>query len=372
MSEHETLTFKIDTGWLTDFIRKRVYYEGVDFSEGVRLITECLPGVDRATAIAVLSGTKRFQGINEAEVVDDNATEEYLKYLGRIEKNSKTALAEIDICANPLKYLDPFAVVRSISKYKEECDRRDEPPTMYSMRKWFQEFCPNDKLFEGGLYSVSLAFVEKPIRAEEDQEEFYDYLYGYWNRHLEGYAGELSEEDRKRIQLRQRKYEFYREKKEKGLPIIEELLANYKKKEEPKALSGEEFYTIDVGEIYSYEEKNPTYLPMPEGQFTRYGLIAPNGDFYSCEFGAHASASIYLCEQLRLSSETVPEGERLMFNVDRAKDELYNRGWIFVYSGGHMQEPFFSKYGSQPEDFPKKQFDTAYSYIVWEREVQDS
>lgn len=366
--EREQLTFRIDTSWLTDFIRKRVYYEGVDFSEGVNLIMECLPGVDKATAIAVLSGTKRFQGINEAEVVDDDATDEYLKYLGRIEKNSKTALAEIDICANPLKYLDPFATVRSISKYREECDSKDEPPTLYSMRKWFQEFCPNDELFEGGVYSASLRFVEKPIRTEEDQEEFYDYLYGYWNRRLEGYGEELSEEDKKRIQLRQRKYELYREKKEKGLPSIEELLESYKRRAEPRVPSDEAFYTVSCGDIYNYTEKNPTYLPMPEGQFTRYGLIAPNGDFYSCEFGAHAAAAIYLCEQLRLSPNDVPTEERVMFDIDKAKDELYDRGWIFIYSGGNAQEAFFSKWGAIPENFPKKQFDTAYGYLIWEKE----
>lgn len=351
----EKLTFRVDTGWFTDFVRNRVYYEGVPFDEGVKLITSCLSGVSEGLAISVLNGTKRFQGVNTAEVVDDNSTAEYLKYLQWLDQISKLNSAELDLSTNPLKYLDPFTTVRSISKYKEKCDSKDEAPSLYTMRKWFQEFCPNDELFEGGLYSVSTKFAKRPIRTEKDESDFYEDLYDYWNKKLGD--GGLSEEDEKKIKLRQRKYELYKEKKEKGSPSTEELLEELKDKK-GNELKPDEFYELNSYKLSTvYKEDNSKYMPMPEGEFTRYGLISPNGDFYSCDFGSHASAALYLCNQLSLLKTD---------DIDKAKDELYHRGWVFVYSGGNSYEPFFSKWGSKPEDFPKKQFDTAYGYIIWE------
>lgn len=55
----ETITFKVDSEWLCNFVRQRVFYEGVEFARGLELLKASFSGLDDETALAILTGTKR-------------------------------------------------------------------------------------------------------------------------------------------------------------------------------------------------------------------------------------------------------------------------------------------------------------------------
>ena len=86
----ESITFKVDGGWLTDFVRKRYWYEGLSYEEAFELLEACLvpPGREAGdllyeAIVGVLTGKKKLVGINEVSVEDDDKSKEYFLFLRR-------------------------------------------------------------------------------------------------------------------------------------------------------------------------------------------------------------------------------------------------------------------------------------------------
>ena len=112
------LSFKVDSEWLCNFIRTRVYYEGVPFLEGLKLLKESFKGIEDSDALAILTGTKIIHGINGGELVEDNKLQDYLNYLKRQQDKGKQFELETDIQLHPLNYIDPFAAEYSYKKFR--------------------------------------------------------------------------------------------------------------------------------------------------------------------------------------------------------------------------------------------------------------
>lgn len=96
----EVLFFKFDCEWLCNFVRQRVYWEGMPFLDGIAVLKDTF-GVDDDVALSILTGTKKIVGINEGELVDDDKHEDYLQYIARTEKATAFSKLEKDVDLHP-------------------------------------------------------------------------------------------------------------------------------------------------------------------------------------------------------------------------------------------------------------------------------
>ena len=332
----EKIHLTVDTTWLIDLIRNQVWYNNMPFSKGINLLTEGISGITKSAAVRILTGAET---IVDQNLVSDTKEAEYLKYQAREEKKNLTTEIALDIELFPYKYLDKFAVKRSCEHF--ESLMADKPITYIDIKDYF--FVKEDTLFNNGLYSISRDFVLKPINSEADQEEFYEYLYDYWDEYLEHH--DLDDETKNRIQVRQFVYNQYKTKAKKREAWLNRILEDHGKNSNKQE---KDF------QLYTGLESSGRYLPTTK--YTKYGLISPAGEFYACDFGLHAAAASYLLNQLSIMT---------IFDDDAAKELLYQKGWIFVNSGKLVPEAetFLSKFNNVFEEARKAQIATMYSWL---------
>lgn len=88
--------FGIDGEWLTEMIREKTFYvpandedenEGWPLEKGIKMLTDCIPALDKETAIQILIGKKKLVGINELQLVDDDKFQSYLRWLTKYRKS---------------------------------------------------------------------------------------------------------------------------------------------------------------------------------------------------------------------------------------------------------------------------------------------
>lgn len=206
----EKLCFKIDSEWLCDFVRARVFYEGVSFNRGKEILMASFRELTEEQAIEILKGKKKVIGENGGVLTDDNKEEEYLKYRDRV---------------------------------------RTDP--------------------ENGVYD----FVD-------------------------------------------------------GLNILPDEIKRY----------------------------------IPAKNFSEYGIIDPEGNFYSCGFSCHSVAAWLICKTKGIQVKEEKNFFDEVHRYDLAKDLLYDLGYIFVNLCG--SEQFYSKYLGE-EEYTQSQLNTVYDYNIW-------
>ena len=156
----EELTFKIDCEWLCNFVRQRVYWEGMDFQWGLDTLKTSFGDVlSEEDCFAILTGTKKIVGINSGELVNDDKLGNYLNYIKRDEKKRKQQQLEEHITIHPLDYVDPFATLWSYKKLKLQAQRGGYLPSLHECREWFcQPPMDDDQLFDGGDVFVKTCY----------------------------------------------------------------------------------------------------------------------------------------------------------------------------------------------------------------------
>lgn len=97
------ISFRIDGGWLTDFVRRRYWYEGLSYEDSFKLLEACLvpPDLEVSDFIyeaisGVLTGKKKLVGINEVSVEDDNKSKEYFSFLRRKRKSEQVDSTSVE------------------------------------------------------------------------------------------------------------------------------------------------------------------------------------------------------------------------------------------------------------------------------------
>lgn len=375
----EVLFFKFDCEWLCNFVRQRVYWEGMPFSDGIAVLKDTF-GVDDDVALSILTGTKKIVGINEGELVDDDKHEDYLQYVARTEKATAFSKLEKDVDLHPYNYLDPFATRWS---YKEFEEKRKENPSYADLVRYFGKEPAIGTATDGGLYSIDADFLwklgikKKITSSHADKDMFYTKLWEYWNKRLKD--GSLDAIDETFVKRRQRVYQAYKSSKDRG---FENLVWVVNREQHPSWVIKEDntydfCKSTEVGGYLSHAK----YVSCDQRVFTEYGIISPTGDFYACDFAGHESAAVVLCYQngyfgkeaisdvkdnpiLFLLCGEDSDGKEFRY---KAKDLLYDHGWIFVNSAYGYGGDFYSKWDNL-EDMPQRAMNTAYDYIIWKRE----
>ena len=387
----ETLSFKVDAEWLCNFVRQRVWYEGLPFTDGVKALVASFSGIDTALATDILIGRKKLVGINCGEVVEDNKVNDYLAYVKRTEAKKIEESIEKDLLIHPYAYLDPFATRWSIKEFEKE-QINFSTCTISTLREYFgRPPCDDDYLMQGGLYSIDTHFAHKKIESKEDQLEFYESLYKYWEKYLSENSASLTPKDVQQITIRQKTYELWKTKDERREKRLKKLIAEGKRfnrkitafqKEEyngaPRGLlpswtiDGDGIFTLcEAGE--SYYQRQGKFKPLDDKIFYEYGIISPKGDFYACTFASHNACAYVIYTTILGHTLEDEDGFAAREEWNIAKDKLYDLGWCYVNTAWGVQagNPFYSKWGAL-EDMPQRMMDTCYDWLVWNRNKKEN
>lgn len=364
--ESRSLTFQIDCEWLCNFVRQRVYYEGVEYSEGLKILKSSFNDLTSEQCDDILKGKKKIVGINCGILEDDDKFSDYEKYLSRYEANRQKIELREHMAAYPYNYIDPFATCYSI----QEFERIGNPKTLMAIEDYFVKHKDletdrvNDlsgTLLRGGTYSISDYYAKEMVLNEDDKQNFYNHLYQYWKKELDENSWLYGDSELNEIRRRQRNYEASLKKiiddEMWESRINAQIVLDKMKRNKVKEKGYFDYFDSSIID----EEDNLEFRPTRK--FSDYGIIDPQGNFFSVGFGNHAMASKKIADQRGIWYSDDKED----LNSDGlAKDKLFNLGYIFVNLNG-SQTLFYGKYVGT--GVPQKQLDTMFDYNEWDKTV---
>ena len=130
----ESLSFKIDGEWLTDLARTWFWEEDRPYEVCEELLGSCIETDDdslkRGIIYAILEGRKKFTGINEFTLVDDNVnvrpiTDKLAKY----ERKMRIAAIREKLEYNFSSYVDKWSTMKSLH---EDVFKTEKRPYRYT------------------------------------------------------------------------------------------------------------------------------------------------------------------------------------------------------------------------------------------------
>lgn len=408
----ETLTFKIDGEWLTDFVRRRYWYEGLSYQEAFDLCKSILVpyGTEPDEAFTnvingILTGTMKLEGVNSFDVVEDNKFSEYTKYLGRLELAKRKADFKEHLRLHPENYIDPASTKKSLKAYLELPAVQKEYTTREGILDWYRYFVKDegdpwnnkdydwdseDHLF-GGCYMLMSPDTAgnllnwKPVETEQDKVAYIDKLYNYWEEMLKDpYLEESAPHYFLAIRSRQ-KFALALKRKTK-LTDTDQLIENEVKKSKrvksTRILQEKEGHKVIRKEIILFDAQNLHPLEFYDGDVEEYwavpdpdfsanlGLISPQGDFYGCTFASHLFLAQHLIERdPAMHKEFLAKYGNRILAEDRSLDFLLlDKGWIAIRNAyGGVGQVDLGKYSSEDE-LPQRMLDAVWDYRVRRRD----
>lgn len=310
-----TIGFSITGEFITNLVRTWFWNENRPTEICIELIANCCDNADETTIQKIfqqiVEGRKKFTGTNIFTLEDDNTNiRPILNKLQKEEYKRKINEIKLDMVGNFRKYVDPFATIKSMHIDALMCNGM--PNTFEECRHYFtqeknflgkyQEIiwqthkddntCTNTTLINtptmGGLWLVN--------RPDLVYEACHGELYQIGKNDFWHNIYELTKND-PNFTDRNERYLFSIKPKpnfEERMKALEKSFENkhpelYPDNDAPKYQSPEWMY-------YMYQTtKERQYNMYPDNIDCWEGLIAPNGDFYSVDFGSHNIKAYYLC-----------------------------------------------------------------------------
>lgn len=371
--------FGIDCEWLCNFIRDRVYHEGLEYSKGVELLKNSFE-LSQELCDDILRGRKVIKGINEGELVEDDKYPVYLEYIKKQEERAARLALENDILIHPLNYVDPFATKYSFWGFDKmqsaKKDINERPCTVQDVLDFFEyhkDFLTgavndlSDRYLRGGCYGIENPdylfdnhIVNGPVKS---RNEFWDALFVFFEKLLEEDTW-LPKESRDEIIMRQESHRAWRRAQyRKSDEYLDDLIKFYKEKDKkPKGWDTK----VQLDYIDGSEHLSGVYY-VPSDKLMAYGIISPDGDFYACDFAAHKPASFLIAKQKGLIKEDDLEAvEDELDNWGRSKEALFNAGYTFVNTIGHPG--LMNKWYMDLDQMPQKAIDKCFDWQLWNKE----
>lgn len=338
-----TLNFSVDGSFITDLLRTWYWEEHRPLDVCKNLIKTCCSDMEESlqTEIlcAILEGKKKLIGVNTFTLVDDGENIRLLidKLKDEERKNIITRIT-LDMTGNFRKYIDKYATIKS--SHIDALSLHGMPNTFQECREYFtmdknhdtgefQEIDINgipliDTPTMGGLWLIHAPnTVYEACHGDMNligKPEFWQNIY------------ELTK-DNPDFADRNERYEFSIRQ-----PDTEERMRNLIKSYEKKHPTSEEpepeFMSPEWMKYQYQSTKELTYLTEPDNIERWEGLIAPNGDFYSVEFGGHNQKAYHILVMHADWFNQTPDYFLLhpTIRVDNALDTLLEYGWCATRS----------------------------------------
>lgn len=336
-----TLHFNISGEYITNLARTWFWDEKRPIQKCIELINTCICNADAQTVkditIAILEGRKKFKGINEFDLVDDNEhVRSIADYVSNRQKEETIDKIKLDMIASFYKYIDKWATVKSSHP---DALALVGNPTSYEECRNYYTTTQDSRIFAytehltiqgkdiietptmGGLWLIrEPELVYDACNGEMSRigsTEFWDYIY-------------KAKKDDPDFTERNMRYRVYRRPK----PTFEERIKNLMKYLPDEPVSDTP-YLSDQWFAEEYQKTNDiNYITEPDDIEHWEGLIAPNGDFYSCNFGGHNQKAYYLLVKhpkwINKTREEVIESHDI--RIDNSLDLLLNKNWAATRS----------------------------------------
>lgn len=341
----ETLHFSIEGSFITDLVRTWFWDENRPIKTCIDLIEACASGISKdevqQIATAILEGRKKFTGINTFTLEDDNErVRSLLDKMDQEERERGILMIRQEMQTSYRKYIDRWATVKTCNPV---ILAEHDVTTFDKCREWFT-------MTTSTLYGAYEDILVRDPKNPEQRIPIFDTptmggLWLIWEPDLvydccEGDLRQIGKPDFwKAIYEAVKDNPAFKDRNERYLfsvrpkPSFEERMEVLMKaipenKEEPEYLSPE---WLD----YQYKTtKDINYRMIPDDLECWEGLIALNGDFYSCGFGGHNSKAWYLIHRYPEWFPPIPES----VDMTNALDFMKDHGWCATRSvnGDHI------------------------------------
>lgn len=315
----EQLHFSMDGEFLTAIARDWFWKMDKPYKKCEELLLSCMMGGNeeekRHVCQDIIEGRKKLVGVNEFELVDDNV---HVRSLGQKveELQHKMLVNQIreDMIAHPLNYVDRFAMTDSYETlctnakhHYIDCSYDGIKCFLYGETGYSDAFNNGAWLFTHP--DLVAEFNGEPLPEQESNPEFYKT--DFWTKLASWIEANMKGTS---VERRQRLYNSY----------ISDRPIQY--------------------------------------QLTEYGLIAPDGPWYACEFGEHAALAGRIIMRNR-EAFGLSDHEVLNMAYDwsgKGLDFLYKRGWIAIRNPS-MGNTFLDM--DETKTATKAQVNTIFDYI---------
>ena len=277
------LQWSIDGEWLTDFVRNMFWNEDKPYEDVAKILSECIQTDDTVVKDRIvqdiIEGRKKFVGVNEFELVDDN---EFVRSLAskinELKKENAILKIKNEIQIHGIDYVDPYSVIKSIDAAieanivtAEECICWFHYPdwdfhTALRDREDLITLSEASEPTEAGLWLLNRPeVVYKATNNDEvrvGSKEFWDNIYEI-TKNWEGF------------EFRNKLYKMQRQLEDENVDFSES-----------KTFTDGPTHNKGYGRTLNKDNSLPSWS----------GLIAPNGDFYPCDFGSHEGVAYQILE----------------------------------------------------------------------------
>lgn len=343
----ETLSFSISGDFITELARTWFWEEHRPIQTVLELIGNCMSGADayqiEQVTVSILEGRKKLTGINVFQLEEDTAPfrsmvssfRSMVSYMKEQEREKTIAEIRLDMTVSFRKYVDNWSTIktsdpdilasRDITTY-EDCKNwftttdssflSDGSEQIYVRDERGQQIPIIETPTMGGLWLINhpdLVYDAcKGERFRIGKPEFWEQIYE-------------QTKDWPAFKDRNERYCFSRRRKHREEERINNLMKMAEKEaakqiqkmvteEEPEYLTPE---WID----YQYRiTKDLDYRMTPDDLECWEGLIAPNGDFYSCGFAKHSSKAWNLLHYMPKRFPELPKTLELYNALDFIRD----------------------------------------------------
>ena len=398
----ETLCFKIDGEWITEFVRNLFWIEDKPYPECEEILIECL-GTDQITltekkviAQEIIEGRKKLVGVNEFTLEDDNENIRPLSVKFE-EMRRKLKIRELHDRMNVhmIDFVDPYSTVKSIAGAKKY-----DVTSIDQCRTWFwyednwieysymRPYQPENGILPasqddtyGGLWLYDYPDIayDAIIKSSADpadkimKHDFWKAVYeiiterrGFkskdFERRNESYLASVRMRKEKEERLKrlypasygssdaakkqdddeeiclmpsssERKIELDSKIKD-VIEFTDKWLAENKKParlaEARKVIQYDTIRHINSAlkdEARLSGNHDAMYLILPDNYNEWEGLIAPNGDFYSCDFGGHNAKAYHIICAYPSKFPNLDYENLGDMNMTNALDFILEQGW---------------------------------------------
>ena len=342
----ENLQFIIDGEWLTNILRTWFWDENRPYEKCLTLVQSCMGEADinivKHVTNDILEYRKKFIGANTFELVPDNAPIRYISdKLNEIQRKYDTQKLREDMEANFIKYVDKWATHKS--SHPESLRMNNDPRTYEECLKYFGSV--------GNVFGKEIQFhsgmntpTECGLWLFHSIPLVYHIIYeldipaGSYNFWEEIYKATKDDPDFTERTLR---YEAWIRRNQERANIMQSIIKHAPSEPTSKHTYGTPEWFDDHFAI----KHEVDYNIHPDDIDEWEGLIAPNGDFYSCSFGGHNIKAYHLMiafpTKFGLPDYQSDPSIKLMdlnLKADQALDKITALGWCatrFLPSMGH-------------------------------------
>lgn len=330
----DTLHMTVSGEFITDLLRTWFWNEHRPMITIQKLFDCCQTTCDSDTKqqilTEILEGRKKLVGLNTFTLQEDNTNIRPLtEYLLKQETESGIQQITLDMQGNCRKYVDPWSTIKSM--HADVLSMHGMPCTKEECIRYFTQIrkpYPDNDQFEYLTTPDKTPIIDTPTAG------------GLWLLRRPNTIWKACNHEISRIGTPEFWHNIYETIKDN--PDFEYRNLRYLASLQPKTTYFNKH--SDIEEIppynpyvrhskewaaYEYKQtKDLVYLLQPDDYITFEGLIAPNGDFYSCNFGHHTIKAYHLIRTIPQKCQ-IPESvyKTEHITIDNAMDTLIENGW---------------------------------------------